>query len=65
VVVGHPPRLRLKTEEGTMTKQISFTKQENELLPDYRNKLNQAESVEDVRKFFIYAANELHCCLIV
>jgi len=48
-----------------MTKQISFTKQENELLPDYRNKLNQAESVEDVRKFFIYAANELHCCLIV
>lgn len=42
-----------------MTKQLSFVKYENEVLPDYRNKLNNAESTEDVRKFFGYTVREL------
>ncbi|TBV79862.1 MAG: hypothetical protein EYX74_06355 [Desulfobulbaceae bacterium] len=35
-----------------MTTQLSFSKDENELLPDFRNKINKAESAEDVKKFF-------------
>jgi len=42
-----------------MVKQFSFTKYENELLPDFRQKLNLAESVEDVKKVFTTTANEL------
>lgn len=42
-----------------MTKQLSFSKLENEIMPDFRNRINQAESAEDVKKFFVYAANEL------
>jgi len=42
-----------------MTKQLSFTKQENEMLPDFRQKLNIAESTEDVKKFFVYAVKNL------
>ena len=32
----------------------SFNKLEKELVPLYRNRLNHAESVEDVKKFFSY-----------
>ncbi|MFH7319130.1 hypothetical protein ACHHRT_00810 [Desulfurivibrio sp. D14AmB] len=35
-----------------MTTQLSFNKDENELLPDYRNKIGKAESTEDVKKIF-------------
>jgi hypothetical protein len=35
-----------------MTTQLSFTKDENELLPDFRNKIGKAESTEDVKKIF-------------
>jgi hypothetical protein len=35
-----------------MSPQISFTKYENEVLPDFRKKLNLAESTEDVINFF-------------
>jgi len=35
-----------------MVKQLSFTKFENEILPEFRQKLNTAESTEDVKKFF-------------
>ena len=42
-----------------MTKKVSFTKYENEILPDFRQKLNMAESTEDVKKFFIYTIKEL------
>ena len=42
-----------------MTKQLSFSKLENEIMPDFRNRINQAESAEDVKKFFVYAVNEL------
>jgi hypothetical protein len=42
--------LRLQGE--TMTKQISFTRYENKLLHTFRQKINQAESTEDVNKFF-------------
>ncbi len=36
-----------------MAKQLSYTKYENEILPEFRQKLNMAESTEDVKKFFI------------
>lgn len=42
-----------------MTRQLSFSKFENEIMPDFRNRINRAESDEDVKKFFAYAANEL------
>jgi len=42
-----------------MTRQLSFSKYENEIMPDYRDRLNRAESAEDVKKFFVYATNEL------
>lgn len=35
-----------------MTTRFSFSKNEQELLPVYRKKLNSAESTEDVRNFF-------------
>jgi hypothetical protein len=44
---------------GTMSRQLSFTKQENELLPKFRKMVNEAESTEDVRKFFVYCIQEL------
>lgn len=42
-----------------MTKQLSFSKFENEIMPDFRNQINRAESAEDVKKFFAYATKEL------
>ena len=41
-----------------MSEQLSFTKIENDLRPTYRNRLNTAESPEDIKKFFIYTARE-------
>jgi hypothetical protein len=35
-----------------MTRQISFTRFENRALHNFRQKISQAESTEDVRKFF-------------
>lgn len=37
-----------------MTKQTSFTKHERKVLPDFRKKINNSESTEDVKKFFSY-----------
>jgi len=42
-----------------MGKRLSFTKHENALLPSFRERMSQAESTEDVKKFFAYAAEEL------
>lgn len=42
-----------------MTKQISFSKHENEVLHGFRNKMNTAESTEDVKKFFNYTVIKL------
>ncbi|MCF8030823.1 MAG: hypothetical protein K9J48_02905 [Desulfohalobiaceae bacterium] len=42
-----------------MSQRISYTKIENELWPEYRDRLNKAESTEDVKKFFAYTAMEL------
>ena len=42
-----------------MTTRVSYTKYENRLLPGFREKLNMAESTEDVRKFFSYTLREL------
>jgi hypothetical protein len=39
--------------------QKSYTKIEHELRPRLREQMDQAESTEDVRKFFIYIALEL------
>ena len=43
-----------------MVKQVSYTKYENEILPDFRQKLNKAESSEDVRKFFFQTVRGLY-----
>jgi len=42
-----------------MTKQLSFTKYEHKILPNFRQKISKAESTEDVKKFFVYTAKEL------
>ena len=42
-----------------MTKQLSFTKYENKALPNFRQKINKAESTEDVKKFFVQTFSEL------
>ncbi|MFP3984390.1 MAG: hypothetical protein ACLFV2_11980 [Desulfurivibrionaceae bacterium] len=42
-----------------MSRQLSFSKFENELRPDFRQKMSTAESTEDVKKFFIYTAMKL------
>lgn len=42
-----------------MVRQVSFTKHENRVLPNFRQMINKAESTEDVKKFFVYTAKEL------
>jgi hypothetical protein len=42
-----------------MSKRLSYTKYEQELLPDFRAKINRAESTEDVKKFFVRTIQEL------
>lgn len=42
-----------------MTKRFSFSKYENAALPNFRQKINHAESAEDLKKFFAYTAKEL------
>ncbi len=42
-----------------MSKQLSFTKIENELLHKFRKKMDLAESTEDVKKFYAYTTTDL------
>lgn len=42
-----------------MRKQLSFTKHEHKILPNFRQMISKAESTEDVKKFFVYTAIEL------
>jgi hypothetical protein len=42
-----------------MARQLSFSKYEQELRPELRQKLNIAESTEDVKKFFVYTIQKL------
>ena len=42
-----------------MTRQISFTKYEHKIVPEFRCNINKAESTEDVKKFFVYAVMSL------
>lgn len=42
-----------------MTTQLSFSKQENEVLPEFRNKIGKAESTEDAKKIFAQTAGHL------
>jgi hypothetical protein len=44
---------------NVMAPQISFTKYENEVLPDFRKKINLAESTEDVINCFVQTITEL------
>lgn len=48
-----------KNKEYFMPTQISFTKYENDIIHDFRNKIHGAESSEDVKKFFDYAIRDL------
>lgn len=42
-----------------MTTQHSFTKHENRVLPIFREMINKAESIEDLKKFFNYSMKDL------
>ncbi len=42
-----------------MAMKLSFTKYEHQVLPGFRDRINLAESSEDVRKFFAYTVREL------
>ena len=42
-----------------MTEQISFTKFENDVLPEFRMKISKSESTEDVKKFFFQTLRDL------
>ena len=42
-----------------MSKQVSFSKFENKVLPGFRHKISHAESTEDVKKFFVYTIKDL------
>jgi hypothetical protein len=42
-----------------MTRRLSFTKYEQKSLPDFRQKINHTESIEDVKKFFAYTVIDL------
>jgi hypothetical protein len=42
-----------------MTEKQSFTKYENECLPGFRQRINKAESVDDVRRVFAYTTRIL------
>ena len=42
-----------------MTTQFSFSKIENKLLPGFRNRIGTAESIEDVKKFYVYTMQDL------
>lgn len=42
-----------------MRDSASYTKYENQIVHKYRDSLNHAESVEDVKKFFSYSMQEL------
>jgi hypothetical protein len=46
-------------EEASMAEKLSFTKYEHECLPAFRQRINKAESVEDVRKVFAYTTRIL------
>ena len=41
-----------------MTQMMSLTKYEHQVLPKFRLQLNQAESIEDVKKFFVGTIQE-------
>jgi hypothetical protein len=42
-----------------MSKQISYSKYSNQVLPHFRERISKAESTEDVKKFFVYTTREL------
>ena len=42
-----------------MTQQHSYTHVENELIPKFRKRINEAESTEDVKKSFVYCMQDL------
>lgn len=46
-------------EDNLMRGSDSYTKYENEVIHKYRDNLNHAESIEDVKKFFSYTMQEL------
>jgi hypothetical protein len=42
-----------------MGKKFSYTKNEQNILPDFRQKISSAESSEEVKKFFTFTVKEL------
>ncbi len=44
---------------GSMTRRMSFTSAEKELIPEFREKLNHAEGVIDLKNFFSHTVIKL------
>lgn len=42
-----------------MTRQMSFTKYERQILPDYRQRISSAETTQEVKNFFAYMVGML------
>ncbi len=42
-----------------MSQKRSFTKLHHSIMPAFRNKINHAESTEDLKKFFAYSTQDL------
>lgn len=49
----------MKEGTGTMNTHLSFSKYEQEIRPILRKTINNAESTEDVKKFFFYGVRNL------
>jgi len=50
----------LRNQGGiAMSKQLSYSKVEQNILPGFRQNINHAESTEDVRKYFGFAVRDL------
>ncbi|UZP66707.1 hypothetical protein N1030_13965 [Desulfovibrio mangrovi] len=42
-----------------MTRQMSFTKIQQEITPAFRQRMDHAESTEDIKKFFVHSMQDL------
>jgi len=51
--------MHTKERKIAMIKQLSFTRYEHKILPNFRQMISKAESTEDVKKFFVYTVIEL------
>ncbi len=53
-LTANPEILLFFSRSEEMSRQMSFTKYERKILPDYRQRISSAESVPEVKDFFVY-----------